>query len=262
MRKGSIFFDKMRCFFLTLDKVKIYRAENAANFVIFTQLAKDKTLMPSNTVENYLKAIYHLSNATQSKVQTNHLASHLEVKSSSVTDMIKKLESYGWVLYEPYRGVELTESGRKEAIHVIRKHRLWEVFLVEKLKFKWSDVHPIAEQLEHVHSTELIDQLDEFLNFPKWDPHGDPIPDKNGVMSQRDQKPLADVAKGKIVTMLGVSEDNKSLLEYLEYLHLKLGLAIKVVDILEFDGTMTIEVNGKLVHISPKAASKVLVSKH
>lgn len=216
--------------------------------------------MPSNTVENYLKAIYHLSNATNAKVLTNHLAMHLEVKSSSVTDMIKKLESYGWVKYEPYRGVELTESGRLEAIHVIRKHRLWEVFLVDKLKFKWSDVHPIAEQLEHVHSPELIDQLDEFLNFPKWDPHGDPIPDKNGFIAERDQKPLSEVLKGKNVTMLGVSEDNKSLLEYLEYLHLKLGVQIKVVDIMEFDGTMTIEVDQKLVHISPKAANKVLVS--
>lgn len=216
--------------------------------------------MPSNTVENYLKAIYHLAIATNAKVQTNHLASNLEVKSSSVTDMIKKLESYGWVHYEPYKGVELTESGRKEAIHVIRKHRLWEVFLVDKLKFKWSDVHPIAEQLEHVHSTELIDQLDEFLNFPKWDPHGDPIPDKNGVIVQRDLKPLSDVVKGDVVTMLGVSEDNKSLLEYLEFLHLKLGVSIKVIDVLEFDGTMTIEINSKQVHISPKAANKVLVS--
>lgn len=216
--------------------------------------------MPTNTVENYLKAIYHLSNPSNSKVQTNHLANHLSVKSSTVTDMIKKLEASGWVSYEPYRGVNLTETGRKAAINVIRKHRLWEVFLVEKLKFSWSEVHPVAEQLEHVHSNELIDSLDAFLEYPKWDPHGDPIPDKNGVIIERDHVPLSEVAKGKDAVMLGVSEDIKSLLVYLEFLNLKLGVKIKVVDILDFDGTMTIEVDGQKNQISHKAASKVLVS--
>ncbi len=216
--------------------------------------------MPTNTVENYLKAIYHLSNESNAKVQTNHLANHLDVKSSTVTDMIKKLEASGWVTYEPYRGVSLTESGRKEAVNVIRKHRLWEVFLVEKLKFSWSDVHPVAEQLEHVNSPELIDQLDAFLGYPKWDPHGDPIPDKNGVIIQRDYVKLSEAGKGKEVVMLGVSEDNKSLLEYLEFLHLKLGVKIKVLDVMEFDGTMTIQIDDQKVQISPKAAGKVLVA--
>lgn len=216
--------------------------------------------MPTNTVENYLKAIYHLSNQTSAKVQTNHLANHLEVKSSTVTDMIKKLEASGWVTYEPYRGVSLTESGRREAISVIRKHRLWEVFLVEKLKFSWSDVHPVAEQLEHVHSSDLIDRLDEFLAFPKWDPHGDPIPDKNGVIQEREQVQLSEVCIGGTAVILGVSEDNKSLLEYLERLNMKLGVRIKVLDILEFDATMTLEIEGERVQISPKAARKVLVS--
>lgn len=216
--------------------------------------------MPTNTVENYLKAIYHLSNESNAKVQTNHLANHLDVKSSTVTDMIKKLEASGWVTYEPYRGVSLTDSGRKEAVNVIRKHRLWEVFLVEKLNFSWSDVHPVAEQLEHVNSPDLIDRLDAFLDFPKWDPHGDPIPDKNGVIIERDYVKLSEVAKNKEVVMLGVSEDNKSLLEYLEFLHLKLGVKIKVLDIMEFDGTMTIQVGSQKVQISPKAAGKVLVA--
>lgn len=216
--------------------------------------------MPTNTVENYLKAIYHLSIQTGAKVQTNHLANHLEVKSSTVTDMIKKLEASGWVAYEPYRGVCLTETGRREAINVIRKHRLWEVFLVEKLKFSWSDVHPVAEQLEHVQSSELTDRLEEFLGFPKWDPHGDPIPDKDGIIQEREQIQLSEVTTGETAVILGVSEDNKSLLEYLERLNMRLGVKIKVVDILDFDATMTLEIEGALVQISPKAARKVLVA--
>jgi len=215
--------------------------------------------MPSNTVENYLKAIYHLSQESDQRVQTNHLANHLEVKSSTVTDMLKKLEQAGWVTYEPYKGVSLTPEGNRSAIDVIRKHRLWEVFLVDKLQFSWSDVHPVAEQLEHVNSKELVERLDAFLGYPKWDPHGDPIPDKYGNIEEREQTQLSLLVKDTSAVMLGVSEDNKSLLEYLEKINLRLGVRIKVLEVLDFDGSMSLEVDNKFLQISQKAANKVIV---
>lgn len=217
--------------------------------------------MPSNVVENYLKAIYHLSDEIGGKVNTNAIAEHLSVKSSTVTDMLKKLEQMKLVKYEKYQGVELTKSGRNTAINIVRKHRLWEVFLVEKLQFNWSEVHVVAEQLEHVESAELIDKLDEFLEFPKWDPHGDPIPNKLGVMEKREQTQLSLLKPGDKAVMLGVSQDNKSLLQYLESVQLTLGSNIQILHYFDFDNSIEVEINKKKIHLSSKAAESVIVKK-
>src|ERR1700712_3125592 len=140
--------------------------------------------------ENYLKSIFHLSLNDES-VSTNNLAALLNTKASSVTDMLKKLAEKELINYIPYQGVSLTEAGKKIAVNIIRKHRLWEYFLVEKLNFKWDQVHDMAEEMEHISSNELIDRLDSFMGFPKYDPHGDPIPDCNGLLKTHSLKPVS-----------------------------------------------------------------------
>src|ERR1700760_653079 len=145
--------------------------------------------------ENYLKSIYHLAlNAETEMVSTNQLAALLNTKASSVTDMLKKLAEKGLINYTPYQGVSLTAAGEKIAVNIIRKHRLWEYFLVEKLQFKWDEVHEMAEELEHISSNELIDRLDKFMDYPKYDPHGDPIPDSNGLFKIHNLKPVSSIA--------------------------------------------------------------------
>jgi len=147
---------------------------------MFAKEFKEPPSMFSQSEENYIKTIYHISTTSNKGISTNAIAKKLNTKASSVTDMIKKLSEKKVVVYKKYQGVNLTESGKKTAINIIRKHRLWEVFLVEKLNFSWDEVHEVAEQLEHIKSPKLIDELDAFLDFPKSDPHGTPIPDKNG----------------------------------------------------------------------------------
>lgn len=215
--------------------------------------------MPSNVVENYLKTIFHLSSGAATKVNTNAIAEYLNVKSSTVTDMLKKLENMELVTYEKYQGAVLTEKGKQMAVRIIRKHRLWEVFLVEKLQFNWSEVHAVAEQLEHVDSIDLIDKLDAFLEYPKWDPHGDPIPDSKGIIMEREQIKLSEIKKGTQVVMLGVTQDNKSLLQYLDSIQLVLGSQLMVKDTFSFDHSIEIEIQGKKTHLSPKVAECVLV---
>ena len=138
--------------------------------------------MHTLTEENYLKAIYRIFESTGETVSTNAIAENLQINAASVTDMFKKLGQQKLVVYEKSKGVKPTDKGKKIALHIIRKHRLWETFMVEKLKLSWDEVHEIAEQLEHVHSDLLIERLDQLLNYPKFDPHGDPIPDKNGKL--------------------------------------------------------------------------------
>ncbi|MDZ7612318.1 MAG: metal-dependent transcriptional regulator [Flavobacteriaceae bacterium] len=139
--------------------------------------------MFSPSEENYLKAIYALQCDQGSPISTNLISEKICTKASSVTDMLKKLSAKNLVDYQKYQGVFLTDQGMKHALKVLRKHRLWEFFLVEKLNYKWEEVHVIAEQLEHINSESLVDNLDAFLGYPKFDPHGDPIPDKNGILS-------------------------------------------------------------------------------
>lgn len=198
--------------------------------------------MNSLAEENYLKALYKLGGKTN-EVQTNALADELNTKASSVTDMMKKLSDKKLVNYEPYKGVSLTNNGSEIALTVIRKHRLWEVFLVDKLAFKWDEVHEIAEQLEHIQSEDLIEKLDEFLDYPKFDPHGDPIPDKDGKIQQHFELTLSQLNKKEKGIVVGVKEHSKSYLNYLDELGLGLGAEIDVEDKVEFDSSMKISIN-------------------
>jgi len=215
--------------------------------------------MQSFTEENYLKIIYHLAENTNN-VQTNAIAAQMQTKPASVTDMIKKLAEKGFVDYIKYQGVTLTDRGRNAAIDIVRKHRLWEVFLVDKLNFKWDEVHDVAEELEHIKSTALIERLDEFLGFPKSDPHGDPIPDKNGRFAKTQFTKLIDLKIGDNGTITGVSQHSSAFLKHLEKLGLTLGKQIEVNDVTDFDGSVEILVAGKQINISREVAKHILIS--
>lgn len=215
--------------------------------------------MQSFTEENYLKIIYHLAEKT-GNVQTNAIAEQMQTKPASVTDMIKKLAEKGFVDYIKYQGVTLTEKGRNAAIEIVRKHRLWEVFLVDKLNFKWDEVHDVAEELEHIKSTALIERLDEFLGFPKSDPHGDPIPDKNGRFAKTQFIKLIDLKIGDQGTITGVSQHSSAFLKHLEKLGLTLGKQIEINDVTDFDGSVEILIAGKQINISREVAKHILTS--
>jgi len=215
--------------------------------------------MQSFTEENYLKIIYHLSQNNNEAIQTNAIAEKMQTKAASVTDMIKKLAEKQLINYKKYQGVTLTPSGKSAAINIVRKHRLWEVFLVEKLNFKWDEVHDIAEDLEHIKSTELIERLDEFLAFPKSDPHGDPIPDKNG---QFDTIPFTKLNKLKPADqglIMGVSEHSSAFLKHLEKLGLTLGKKIAITEINDFDGSVELMLEQKKISVSREVAKHILI---
>lgn len=215
--------------------------------------------MQSFTEENYLKIIYHLSQNNPEAIQTNAIAEKMQTKAASVTDMIKKLAEKQLINYIKYQGVTLTESGKSAAINIVRKHRLWEVFLVEKLNFKWDQVHDIAEELEHIQSNELVERLDEFLGFPKSDPHGDPIPDKNG---QFDSIPFTKLSKLKIAEhglIMGVSEHSSNFLKHLEKLGLTLGKKVAITEITDFDGSIELVVEQKKINVSREVAKHILI---
>ncbi|MDZ7900213.1 MAG: metal-dependent transcriptional regulator [Arcicella sp.] len=216
--------------------------------------------MTSFTEENYLKIIYKLSAETESEISTNAVAELTQTKAASVTDMLRKLSEKQLVNYQKYQGVRLTELGEKLALSVIRKHRLWEVFLVEKLKFNWDEVHDIAEQLEHIDSEELVLKLDQFLGFPKFDPHGDPIPDAQGRMPKSGYKNLSEIAINQSVVMMGVAQHSSTFLQYLAKIGLQLGVEIFVFEINDFDKSLTIKIGGKKeCFITTEVAKNVLV---
>jgi DtxR family Mn-dependent transcriptional regulator len=218
--------------------------------------------MNSFTEENYLKAIFKLSQKTTDGVSTNSIAESLNTKASSVTDMIKKLSEKKLVNYKKYQGVNLTQKGKEIAVSIIRNHRLWEVFLVEKLNFKWDEVHELAEDLEHINSKKLTNQLDAFLEFPKYDPHGDPIPDKEGNIHRHQDITLADLNTNEQGIVVGVKEHSKSYLNYLEAINLVLGTEIKVKEIVDFDRSMLVTVNNKAsVNISHQASKNLIIKK-
>ncbi len=209
--------------------------------------------------ENYLKAIFKLSSKQKTSVSTNALAEELKTKASSVTDMIKKLTEKGFVNYKKYKGTSLTKKGYKIAVHIVRKHRLWEVFLVKKLNFQWDEVHDLAEQLEHIKSSKLVEHLDTFLGFPQYDPHGDPIPNKNGDFPKSFSAPLIDLATGNKGQVMGVSQDNPAFLQYLDKLEIQLGSKIQVIEKIEFDQSLEVKINGKATHISSEVAKNILI---
>ncbi len=209
--------------------------------------------------ENYLKAIYHLSLSQKQGVSTNAIATLIESKASSVTDMIKKLADKQLVMYQKYQGVLLTDKGLMAAKMIVRKHRLWEVFLVEKLDFAWDEVHDVAEELEHIKSEKLINKLDAFLGFPTEDPHGDPIPDMNGNIKKVEKKLLSELEIGQSGICVGVKDSSSGFLQYLDKQQIALGTFIRIVDKESFDHTLQIEVNATTIIISHKIASNLYV---
>lgn len=216
--------------------------------------------MLSLTEENYLKAIYHLSDGGVKSVLTNELAEAMSTKAASATDMIKKLSAKELISYEKYYGVNVTAKGKTEALAVVRKHRLWETFLVQKLGFNWDEVHEVAEQLEHIHSSRLIDKLDEFLGFPKVDPHGDPIPDGKGKLKVLPQVALDQVRAGFEGVIAAVKDSDSNLLKYLDKISAKPGLKIKVINKEEYDESLEVLLNNKKVFLSKEVSKNILVS--
>lgn len=216
--------------------------------------------MLSQSEENYLKAIYSLSQDVTDAISTNLLAEKMATKASSVTDMLKKLSEKELISYQKYQGCELTSIGKKAAIQIIRKHRLWEVFLVNKLNFGWDEVHEIAEQLEHIQSTKLTDRLDEYLGFPKVDPHGDLIPDKNGVFEKINKNSaLSDVSIDSKGIVVGVEDGSTGFFQFLKRYEIGLGTEISVLEKFEFDASVLVFVNGKEVSFSSVVADKIFI---
>lgn len=207
--------------------------------------------------EDYLKTIYHLSKEEGKVVSTNSIAGKMDTKASSVTDMLKKLADKKLVQYKKYQGAKLTETGKKQAAKIVRKHRLWEVFLVEKLHFSWDQVHEIAEELEHIKSDELIEKLDSFLDHPRTDPHGDPIPDKEGNISTMDKVLVSAVRPKESGIVVGVKNSSAEFLQYLDKLHISLGDKIEIIHKEPFDNSMLITVNAKELNISSVLANNI-----
>ena len=209
--------------------------------------------------ENYLKAIYHLTASLETEVSTNAIAEMMETKASSVTDMLKKLSEKDLVHYKKYQGVSLTENGRLSAKMIVRKHRLWEVFLVEKLHFTWDEVHDIAEQLEHIKSEQLINRLDDFLGNPTEDPHGDPIPDANGRIIKIEKHLLSELSENHIGICVGVKDTSSEFLKYLDKQEIALGSRIEFLSKESFDLSVRIKIDNRELSISNKIASNLFV---
>jgi DtxR family Mn-dependent transcriptional regulator len=193
-------------------------------------------------------------------VSTNQIAASLATKASSVTDMLRKLADKLLINYTRYQGVSLTQTGEKVAVNIIRRHRLWEYFLVEKLNFKWDEVHDMAEEMEHISSTELIDRLDEFMGFPARDPHGDPIPDCNGNFKINDLKPVSAVPVHSGGIISGVRDHSSAFLQYLEKQELTIGKKITVKEIISYDNTVVLQIGNKNLHISRDVANNLLIA--
>jgi DtxR family Mn-dependent transcriptional regulator len=217
--------------------------------------------MHSFTEENYLKAIYKLQEQNGETVSNSDLARAVDVQSASVTDMLKKMAAKKLIIYEKSRGFRLTDKGRQVAVNIIRKHRLWEVFLVDKLGFGWDEVHEIAEQLEHIQSEALIDRLDNFLGHPKADPHGDPIPNANGVFAKSKAILLSQMKSDQQGKFTGVTDHSPAFLAYLDKIGLSLGDTIKIKMIETFDNSYTLGLKGKKeLNVSNKVANSLLIT--
>ena len=215
----------------------------------------------SVTEENYLKSICMLSQTEQSTVSTNAIAAHMGTSAASVTDMLKRLTEKGLTVYEKYKGVSLSASGKHLAIQLIRKHRLWETFMVEKLNFTWDEVHNIAEQLEHIQSEQLIDRLDAFLDFPRFDPHGDPIPDKNGNFEVRQQILLSKLEVGQKAVIIGVNEHSSIFLRHLAQVNLTIGTEICILEKFDFDQSLKLSLeDGTVLSVSNKVCQNLFTN--
>ncbi len=213
----------------------------------------------TNSEENYIKVIFHLSQVSPKGVNTNAIAGMLDTKASSVTDMLKKLSEKELVTYQKYYGVTLTEQGNLLAKMIVRKHRLWEVFLVNKLNFSWDEVHEIAEELEHIKSDVLIKKLDKFLDFPDFDPHGDPIPDAEGQIKKINKLLLSDGQLDKEYQCVGVKDSSTAFLQYLNKQKIALGSKIMIKEKESFDDTLLVKIDSREFTISNKIANNLYV---
>ena len=214
----------------------------------------------STSEENYIKAIFHLQ-SEDGNVSTNELADRLNTKPASVTDMMKKLKIRKLVHYQPYQGFRLSTEGRKVALGIIRRHRLWEHFLAEKLKFNWDEVHEVAEHLEHVSNKKLIDKLDEFLHFPKFDPHGDPIPDTNGKMENSKQLSLAEWPLHKPAVVCQVINQSPELLDLLQHKKINIGSRLEIKNRFDYDESVEIKIQKQMpITISGQLAKTIFVN--
>lgn len=211
--------------------------------------------------ENFIKAVYHLSPSDTYLVSTSAIAESLSVSKSSSTEVVQELAAAGYIDYHKYQGVRLTKKGKRKALQIIRSHRLWEVFLVDKLGFNWDEVHDLAEELEHIRNGEFIDRLDAFLDHPKRDPHGDPIPTKDGKFSKRPLKQLSELKTGDIGILTRVVDDSEAFLNYLDKLNLRIGDQIEVCEIEAFDQSIYINSNGEEKQITAKAAVLLQLNK-
>ncbi len=216
--------------------------------------------MVSYTEENYLKALFKITfESGTNEAGTNELATHLTVKPATVNDMLKKLKEKALVDYEKYGKIRLTGNGKKIGLEIVRKHRLWETFLYEKLEFSWDEVHEVAEQLEHIQSPKLIEKLDKFLNFPEFDPHGDPIPNTDGELKVQFKKTLSEIEIGDSCKMVAVKDNSSPFLQYVVNVGLSLHKKIKVLSKQEYDAITVIEVNGKKSSVSQKFTDNIFV---
>lgn len=209
--------------------------------------------------ENYLKAILAISLQKNGKISTNAIAQEINTSAASVSDMLKKLLEKQLIKYEKYKGVSLSNKGKKKAVNILRKHRLWETFLVRKLDFSWDEVHHIAEQLEHIQADNLIDKLDAFLDYPKFDPHGEPIPSQEGQIPAVNTTALSELAVGVKGKIMGVTIDDRSFLQYLNQLHIQIGTEIEILKKIHFDKSIEIKVKNKKRHISNNVAKHLLI---
>ena len=209
--------------------------------------------------ENYLKAIFHLQEK-EGTVSTNALAEKLNTKPASVTDMMKKLNAKKLLHYKPYYGFSLSSEGKKIALFIIRRHRLWEYFLAEKLKFGWNEVHVIAEELEHVSSRQLIDRLDEYLGFPQFDPHGDPIPDHKGKMKSMDKLSLMELPFNQVAEVRQVTNQSKEMLDLLAHKHIGIGTRLEVKKHFDFDHSIELRIKNSTLTISEQLAKNIFVT--
>lgn len=217
--------------------------------------------MMTLTEENYLKALFHLSqiDTKWKPVGTNELAHQLDLTPASVNNMLKKLKLKKFISYEKYGKITLTPLGKKSAALIVRKHRLWETFLFQKLEFTWDEVHEVAEELEHIQSDKLISKLDKFLNYPKLDPHGDAIPDENGVIPLIKKSLLSELEVGKSSRIIAVNDNSAQFLQYIQSLNIKLNDNLKLISRQDYDGMCEIEINKSTIRVSREFSENIYI---
>ena len=215
--------------------------------------------MFTTSEENYLKAIFHLQTEMEGGVSTSRLSEFMETKAASVTEMLKKLADKLLVHYRKYYGVNLTETGEKHALLIVRKHRLWEYFLVERLNFNWDEVHDVAEQLEHIKSPKLVEELDRFLGHPTHDPHGDPIPDAKGNLPQTARVKLSQLQEGDFAVCKGFDDTSSPFLQYLAKQRIGLNTRFEILALESFDGSMTVRIDREEKLLSKMVTENIYV---